>query len=343
MRKNILRYLFYILSIMVVAIILIFGCGRLSEYITNLENEKYRVSYINGVRGVSSPWYDNGFHVVDENIIQELDRIEENEKNVISIGSSLSIISFDKETGKLPNDYEYHFLVCGNGTWKSDRILYNLANVSGVSHSDDIIKLEISYSTFRDPYTTITETTLNKWKKYSVDAETGEVSKNTWVLEPLYAINEELIKIQNVWELGNDYIKQLSAAKGTKQEESIIPGNFRNNYFDYDAVADSCRIDDEMKDYMADFLMEIDSNNNLIVELSPLPWGLRETKYGSEYNAYIENELIPYLNDNNIQFFDYRDMFSDEEFCDGVHLGYKASILYTQRINEDIGSVISNR
>jgi len=294
---------------------------------------------------VTSPWYDEGYHIVDESILAELPAMKKRDKNIVSIGSSLSVISFNRDEAQLPDGYEYSMLVCGNGSWKSDRQLYNLAVADDAIGSDDIIKLEMSYSTFRDAYTTITKTTVDKWGRYGIDDEEPEndetVTANPAVFGPIYFLNKEMVRIQDVWELGRDAAQQAYyGLRGIDVGHRFIPGNFWNNYFAYDAVAATCNMKDEYKSYMTDTMELIRKDHTLIVELSPLPAGLAQTDYGKELTEYYEEELIPYLESEGITYFDYRDDFDDSEFADGVHLGYSAGVKYTRQLNKDISAFI---
>lgn len=81
----------------------------------------------------------------------------------------------------------------------------------------------------------------------------------------------------------------------------------------------------------------------MVIELSPIPQGLLATDYGKEYNYYVDNELIPKLISNGIQYLDYRYRYEDSEFADGVHLGYNAGIDYTNELNKDLNNIINNK
>lgn len=340
MKKGLVKYLCIGSAVVIAAAVVVIAFGELSTVILNSMNRKYMEAFVAGERGVSSPWYEDGYHIVDESILSELPLMKNRDRNVVSIGSSLSVISFNRDDVKLPDGYEYSFLVCGNGSWKSDRQLYNLAVADDAIGSEDIVKLEMSYSTFRYSKKTITQTIVDKWGKYRF-GDNESVEENSALLEPVYFLNKELVKIQNVWELGRSATIQLyKRFRGIDVGHRLIPGNFWNNYFAYDTVAESCRMDDEYKSYMKDTIELIRKDHTLIVELSPLPDGLAETEYGKELTDYYEEELIPYLESEGITYFDYRDSFEDSEFADGVHLGYKAGIEYTRRLNEDISKFI---
>ena len=151
---------------MVISIALIFALGKLSEIITDYANRYYMSYYTEEIPGFSSPWYINGLHRVDEAFLLNLKSTNDN--TVYAIGSSLTSNDINDETVDL-NGYVLKKLVCGNGSHRSNRILYNLGEESGIYKDKDIIKYEVSYSTFRNVEKTITESILDKWGKYSVD------------------------------------------------------------------------------------------------------------------------------------------------------------------------------
>lgn len=342
MKNNMKICLFGMLIILVVAFLIVAGLEKASVAFLDYENDRYEKEYIAGEKGVSSPWYRDGLHIVDEGFIDELSYMKKSDRSVVSIGSSLSIISFQSEEAKLPEEYDYHFLVCGNGSWKSDGILYSLAKEAEAISEDDIIKLEMSFSTFRDVETTITESTLNKWKRYKV-LDDGRVKKMPFPGEYVSCLNDKLLRIQNSWEILSDLASMEQAKlKGQLNYETVIPGNFRNNYFNYDAVAGSCHMNNEMQEYMEDLVVEISDNHMLVVELSPIPQGLLETEYGKDFNLYIDKEFIPFLDREGIKYLDYRYDYSDDEYADGVHLNYNAGVKYTNKLNMDLKDIIEN-
>ncbi|MCR5773873.1 MAG: hypothetical protein K6G42_02190 [Lachnospiraceae bacterium] len=287
---------------------------------------------------ISAPWYKNGLHIVDESFIDELDAIKDTEKSLVTIGSSLSVIPFDPSVAGTPGGYEYHFLVCGNGCWKSDRELYGLYKASAAGDSD-VILLEMSFSTFRDMETTITRTIVDKWGAYKI-TEDEETVRASGLLSPLYRINRCLISIENLWELGFDVFTQTVEKMQTGSDRPVVPGNFRNDYFNYDFVAESCNMTDDMKADLQSLIETINSEHQLIVWIAPIPEGLAATDYGRQYTEYVENEFIPMLNEKGIPYTDHMHDYKDSDFCDGVHLGYEAGKELTEKLSSDISEIL---
>ena len=346
-----------ILAVLGLAILFIILAGQLSIYLTDHLNAVYLDLYRENATGVSSPWYDTGYHIVDNRFIKEMSRIKEDEKSVISIGSSVCVVPFHDEVAVKDDSYAYRFMTCGNGCYRSDQILYQLLSEENLIGDSDIIKLEISFSTFRDPSVTITETILDKWGKYHVADENGSqgriiIEKGSGILTPLYVFNTYLIRIQNAWDLLMDYkdqvpgkshgiglterAAQFGVTANGKYDSLIIPGNFRNNYYNPEAVEGSLNISEDMKGIMENLIKDINKEHHLVVELSPMPPNLDNTEFGCEYKDYVDNRLIPFLNESGISYVDYRNDFEQNQYADGVHLGYDAGIEYTNRIMEDI-------
>lgn len=340
MKKGLAFYFLTCVTVLAVMLISIYGAGALSVSITDSYNAKYLEKYAAGEKGISSPWYRNGYHIVDEGFLTELNDIKSCEHNVIAMGSSLSVIGID-DSMALSKDYELNFLVCGNGNYKSDELLYNLANAENALKSADIIKLEISYSTFREKELTIAETIIDKWGKYSVSENGVNVSENTGLLSPIYDMNLQLIRIQNIWELAGDALNQeMEHVRGIAGYEEIVPGNFRNNYFNYNAVAATCDFNPAVTDGIESLIKKLASEHILIVEYSPMPKGLCDTEFGANVTGYIDDELTPFLEKNKIPYLDYRRDYSDDEFADGVHLGYNAGKKYAEKMAADLSDFI---
>ena len=345
-------------AVLIAAILFIILAGRLAISLTDHLNSVYEPLYMENATGVSSPWYYRGYHIVDSRFIEEMSMLEKGDKSVIAIGSSVCVIPFHDELINEESPYSYRFMTCGNGCYKSDRILYQLLKEEDLIKDSDIIKLEISFSTFREPSVTITETMLDKWGKYKVvyDDEvkkTGlRIQRSPKIFDPLYALNTYLIRIQSVWDLSMDYLDQVpgnSHGKGLTQraaefgvrtngsyDDLIIPGNFRNNYYNPEAVADTLDISEDIMNETEKIIKDIEQDNNLMIELSPMPPNLYDTEFGIKYRDYVDNRLIPFLTANDIDYVDYRDDYRQEEYADGVHLGYEAGIRYTEKIEEDI-------
>lgn len=320
MMSTLKKYIVLSISILVIAIVLLFAVGKISTAILDKANDTYLIKYQNAEEGYSSPWYKDGLHIVDEGFINEMGRLRDSDKRVISIGSSVSRIGFMPDMKSLPNGYDYYFLVCGNGCHISDKIFVDMLNLEGYLNKASIIKYEISFSTFRDTPMTIAESSIEKWGKYSI--KDGALVKNSDILLPLYWLNVELLKPQNVGE----YL--------------FTENNFCNNYFDYDAVAATCYMDDDMKASVKEDILRIKAASNVLVELSALPKGLANTDYGKTLNDYIDNELLPFLDAEGIEYLDHRDSFEESEFADGVHLSYNAGRRYTQMLNEEMTDYI---
>lgn len=339
MKKGWQKYIIVTAAIFLAAILILLGISQLAVCVTDSLNEKYLTAFKAKERGISSPWYENGYHIVDEGFVEQLDKIDAAHRNIVTIGSSLSLISFRKDELKLPDDYGMVFLVCGNGSWKSDMQLYDLYKLRQ-GNDQDIVKLEVSFSTFRYVGTTITESVIDKWGRYKID-DKGHVQECSALMAPAYFVNKQLLRIQNMWELGYDAYEQIIARDSSYSE--IVPGNFRNNYFNYDQVASGIVIDDEKKQSVLSTIDDISASRTLVVELSPMPPSLLATENGRAVYEYMDKELIPYLEANNIQYFDYRNLYTDDRFCDGLHMDYETGSEYTKLVSENMTKVIESR
>ena len=275
---------------------------------------------------------DEGF--IDS--LQEMTSSKNDTGNIIAIGSSLTAMEFDAEKQKerLRDNYDMYVFASGSGSWRTNIVLDNLIRTEYEYSDKDIVKLEVSYSTFRNADNmTIAESTIEKWGKYRV-GEDLSVKKNTSLLAPVYALNVELMRIQNVAEIVGSYLSKKDMSAG------IGPANYRNNYFNHESVAENFAVTDERVEMIEAQILQLANDTNVVVEFSPMAPGLKKTDSGREYTNCVKKVLKPFLKKNKIKYLDYRGNYSENEFIDGAHLSYDASIRYTLKLDHDLNKII---
>ena len=336
---KILTYIKMTAVVIIMAVFWIFLASRGAVAITELCDDHYYEIFRTGAKGYIAPWYTNGLHVVDEGFISELDRLTSDKNksgNIIAIGSSLTALEFDpvKQKERLRDSYDMYIFVSGGGSWKTNIILDNLIRKNYKYTKKDIVKVEVSYSTFHHAAgTTIAESAIDKWGKYSV-GKSFDIKENNKLLSPLYALNVDLMKIQNVWEL------LLSYCSVDERRANMGPGNYRNNFFNHEGVAKSFAVTDDKVTRIESQLLQLANDTNVVVEFSPMAPGLKATDNGKEYNKFIKKHMKPFCKKHGIKYLDYRGKYPEEAFVDGAHLSYDASIRYTLKLDHDLNSII---
>ena len=336
-KKYIHKYLFLLALIFIIACLWVILASEAASSVTEIFDKHYYRAYKEENKGYIAPWYTNGLHIVDEGFINELERLREDRDgtgHVLAIGSSLCATEFDPLKQKLLGNYDLMVFASGSGSWRTNYIMDKLIRQEYSYRDKDIVKIEVSYSTFRNADNkTILESVLDKWGKYSV-TEDLDVKRNSMLFSSIYWLNVQFLKIQNVLELLMSYISPLD------RMAQIGPGNYRNNFFNHEATAANFSITPERRKVVEEELMRISEDTNVIAEFSPIPEGLRETESGKAYMEYIDDSLIPLLEEKGIAYFDYRNSFSEKDFIDGAHLSYTASLRYTKRLDSDLNRVI---
>ena len=158
--------------------------------------------------------------------------------------------------------------------------------------------------------------------------------KSPVIFTPLYNASADLMRITNVVSLTRSYF----SAKD--REAQIGPGNYRNNYFNHTLTASYFSVTDEKIKYIEQQLLRLKKTATPVVELSPIAPGLQATEHGMQYMKFTDDTFIPWLEKNNIDYLDYRQGYSEDEFTDGAHLGYTASGKYTRKLVTDINAII---
>ena len=336
---SIKNYFRYIAIVILSAFLLIFLAGRLSVAFTEMCDEHYYEYYKENDKGYISPWYVNGLHVVDEGFIDSLQSMVSSTNttgNIIAIGSSLTAMEFDanKQKERLRDHYDMYVFSSGAGSWRSNIVLDNLIRSEYKYTDEDIVKLEVSYSTFRNADNiTIAESTIEKWGKYHVNENLG-IEKNSVLLSPVYALNVDLMRIQNVSEIITSYFNK------SEMDAGVGPANYRNNYFNHESVAESFAVTDERIELIESQILQLDNDTNVVVEFSPMAPGLKKTDSGREYTKCVKKVLKPFLKEHKIKYLDYIGNYREEEFIDGAHLSYDASIRYTLKLDHDLNKII---
>ena len=333
------NYFGYIAVILLLSNGILFLMGRFAIAFTENCDKHYYDYYKKNYKGYISPWYTNGLHIVDEGFIDSLDSMVSSTNdtgNIIAIGSSLTAMEFDPEKQKerLKDHYDMYVFASGSGSWRTNIVLDNLIRTEYDYTDKDIVKLEVSYSTFRNAdEMTIAESTIEKWGKYHVNDDLS-VRKNTWLLSPVYAMNVELMRMQNVSEILTSYFSKKDMDAG------VGPANYRNNYFNHESVAETFATTEERIEMIESQILRLANDTNVVVEFSPIAPGLKKTERGREYTNCVKKVLKPFLKKNKIKYLDYRGNYREEEFIDGAHLSYDASIRYTLKLDHDLNKII---
>lgn len=327
----------YAVVVFVGALFWIYLASLGATFFTEVCDTHYYNIYKKDNKGYIAPWYTNGLHIVDEGFINEVSRLNSDEVvpgHVFVIGSSLSAMEYDPVKQHLRNGYPLYMFASGSGSWRTNIILDNLIRSNYSYTKKDIVKLEVSYSTFRNADDeTIIESSIDKWGRYSVKEDFGVV-ENTPLLQPVYDMNVNLMKIQNMWEIVSTYFSP------TYRKAQIGPANYRNNYFNHEDTSEHIAVTDDKIELIKSQIINLGSKTNVVIELSPISPELESTPNGQKYTEFVEKELKPWLKENEITCLDYRDQFSEQEFIDGAHLSYKASLRYTRRMNMDLNQMI---
>jgi hypothetical protein len=75
---------------------------------------------------------------------------------------------------------------------------------------------------------------------------------------------------------------------------------------------------------------------NLVVDLMFMHPDLQSSLAAQQFNVYVEEKLIPFLNENGIAYLDHRTSYTLSDFADSTHLNGKARLKYTALIEREL-------
>jgi len=75
---------------------------------------------------------------------------------------------------------------------------------------------------------------------------------------------------------------------------------------------------------------------HLVVDLMFMHPDLQSSLAAQQFNTYIEESLIPFLNENGIAYLDHRLTYTLSDFADSTHLNGKARLKYTSLIQSEL-------
>jgi hypothetical protein len=197
-----------------------------------------------------------------------------------------------------------------------------------VLESDDIVKVDISPMLFsrRALRQEVLVSALEYADRYRVGSDLS-VKRNAFSqLTDVYAVNSQHISKAIRYAMASFDGTLEGLFNGVDFEASTF-----HRFLDFGTVNTTL---------ITTFLDGFESNN-LVVELIYLHPDIQASQTGILYNAWVDEELIPYLVERNIPWIDYRTLFDVDDFADTTHLTGKARQVYTTTLEMEINDLFN--
>ena len=248
---------------------------------------------------------------------------------IITFGASTSILGMLED--ELNTSLIYRDASSGSASIQSMMIMKNYLELK----NDDIlstciIKVDISPVIFKDAH-------------YE-----NEVITSALEYASIYDVHDDLSVTRNIFSpisqfygMGTRYIEKayeyFRAKKDWSIDELFLPA-----IGDWSQYHRQMTITQTKKEMVMSFITDIPIDN-CIVDILYQNNELKESQAGLKFNEYIDDELIPFLNENYISFIDSRDSVDSSYFLDSNHLSYEGRVLYTRYIDNELKKVFGER
>lgn len=80
----------------------------------------------------------------------------------------------------------------------------------------------------------------------------------------------------------------------------------------------------------------------VVIDLMFMTPALRASQTGILFDAYVDQQLIPYLVAQGIPYLDHRTLYTTADFADSTHLNGPARLDYTRRINTELKGLFNH-
>jgi len=91
-----------------------------------------------------------------------------------------------------------------------------------------------------------------------------------------------------------------------------------------------------------DFLAKLNSQTNVIVVNMYLPSWQRDIEKQKGYEEWMQSDLVPFLEENQIAYVDFSNSFKDEEYADSGHLNKAGREHFTKLFDDAIKPILTN-
>lgn len=312
------KYCVILLVISFLSVTLLQGVALLSTKYVSSVDEIYQEYAKSDDSSILYPQINGSAMGLDQVYRIEQKNLNETGPTMINFGNSTSIL------GILPNEFEdkqtldYVNAAYGSATIFGFHIMYNfLKELDYQINEDTIIKIDVSAALFKKR--TFNQDVLVSALEY---ADVYDVQDNYEVIaQPLAKLKNQLGKNSHNFDKATEYIY----AKMTNGYDSM----YETKTHSFSGYHKDLQIDKENMMLLQQFI-ELFPHNQVIVEATYMHSELRNSKTGEIFEKYVEEELIPYLEEKEIRFLDARVVLDDEYFIDSTHLNYSGRKYYTQ-------------
>lgn len=343
------KHYIIVFIVCILSIFLLLGFIECAEYIISPYQDNIVKNDWIGKKTVDYPSDINLLDKYQYNLIETVYNLSPH-KNVILIGGSQVL------WGAIPNYtmqqcWTIRNLGMSNAHPYSDKIILN--NIMSIHPivKDDIVIFHIFVGYF-EPTSKQSDFTRQSYEKLSYIVDDGG-NLTPKVLSPLqrfyyyktfqyYGLKSWLFEKYLNIPAFLDHLKENTNCKGEKLNNDSAASNKTevniNKWSNY--THEVMFPGNETNDFM-NLVSDYNQKSNVIVINLYTPSWMKAIPKEKEYEEWFNNNLTPFLNNQNIPIFDFSNSIPDNEYFDDVHLNVDGRIRYTQLLNKKLMNFMS--
>jgi hypothetical protein len=312
------KYTSALVIILISGSFLLFFCAELStNYINQIEQKALQASLsyednwvVPSVNG-SSMGLDKVFSI--KNI--------EGDHRLISYGTSMTL------AGIVDDHFDGFHINASTGSMSIQTLFVTKSylDVLGIKVQEkDVVKIDLSPLMFT--------------KK----ALSLEVLVSALRFQDIYSVGEDLSVHQNplsaisaFYGLKSKAIEKAFTMFKTILETGSVDALFKTSLHSFENTEKFLDFSQNNTALLEAFLSSYEEQN-LVVDLMFMRPDLQSSITAQQFNAYVEESLIPFLDEHGIAYLDHRLTYTLSDFADSTHLNGKARLKYTSLIQSEL-------
>lgn len=318
------KYIFNLLKMTVLLILCFCVLGHLCEYYTDTIDAQYQQRSQQEDFIVPST-QGNGMGL---DYIYRFPQISGSK--IVLYGASTSIVGLLDDG--LSSQYELLRACSGSATIQAYQVMKSYLETENMqANEDDLVKIDISPVLFKKNTlkNEVIVSALEYASLYEVSSQL-EVSRQPFYhISRLFGLNSR--RMQKAYEYVCQYF-----------QDGNYDALFTTNANQWDGYEKLLSFDQGTKKQIESFILSY-ANNHVVVDVLYMHSSLIDSEAGRLFNEYVDQELIPFLEENQIHYIDSRLAVDDQYYIDNTHLNYQGCQIYTayvdQKLKEELGGL----
>ena len=282
------------------------------------------------------------YYAVGENKVGDLYYTDT--KRIIDKGEQVKIVQFGASTAQsginTKSFPEVEIMASSAQSLEEMFLLIDYLEKMGYRYTkDNYLLLDVGTSTIRKVsghHNMAAVANINTWGDFKVSDDLELIRKSyvtSHIKRYLFPIEQNADKLWNGIQGLFSVKAQAAESYQNVYEAQLAEWN--------DFCKDFTYLSEEQKKEFEDKLLELNQRSNVIINFVYITQAHADAEEGKIFNAYIDDELKPFLEKHDISYIDSRSIFDWEDYSDRAHLTAQGQEKYTDFMIEQIMAIIN--